>query len=192
MALDNHVKVFDPFSDRSARIVRNTLSEMLRNCLGRREVFSRVPDQLLAVFSQPPYADYIQDRFERYRAATAEALVAGDAPMAPADVLWRHGLYFEFHEVLEPLWQAATGDKREGLKGLIQAAGAWVHREAGRDAAAVGLAKKAVTRLRRFGNALDDMPTVQLASLVGDLEKLVATAEAPPIPKTISTSEKES
>ena len=88
--------------------------------------------------------------------ATSEALSAGDAPLARAAILWRHGLYFEAHEVLEPHWQAASGDEREGLKGLIQAAGVYVHREAGHGESAMGLARKAVGRLRKYGDAIGD------------------------------------
>ncbi len=67
---------FDPFNDRPSRTVRNTLAEMLRSCLGRREVFSEDPADLLQDYPQPPYADYIRDRVGRYRAATSEALPA--------------------------------------------------------------------------------------------------------------------
>ena len=167
---------FDPFSDRTSRTVRNTLSEMLQDCLGRREVFSGVPADWRQRYAQPPYAAYIRDRVERYRAATSEALSAGDSPVARAAILWRHGLYFEAHEVLEPHWQAASGEEREGLQGLIQAAGVFVHQEAGQDDASVRLARKAIDRLRQFGDAIGDRQALGIEQLVGELEHVMASS----------------
>lgn len=168
---------FDPFSDRASRTVRNTLSEMLRDCLGHREAFPEVPADLLQSYPQPPYAAYIWDRVDRYRAATSEALSAGDSPVVRAAILWRHGLYFEAHEVLEPHWQAASGEEREGLKGLIQAAGVFVHREAGQDKASARLAGKAVGRLRQYGDAIDDGQYMEIEMLVVQLERLMGSSE---------------
>lgn len=171
-----HIAGFDPFNDRPSRTVRNTLSEMLRDCLRRRDVFSDEPLALLRDYPQPLYAAYIRDRVERYRLATSEVRSAGDAPVAQAAILWRHGLYFEAHEVLEPHWQVASGDEREGLKGLIQAAGVYVHREVGRGESAVGLARKAVERLRKYGDAIADSQIMGIATLVAELEHLIASA----------------
>lgn len=167
---------FDPFKDRVSRTVRNTLSEMLRDCLGRREVFSGVPAAWRQRYPQPPYATYIRDRVDRYRSATSEARSAGDSPVARAAILWRHGLYFEAHEVLEPHWQGASGRAREGLQGLIQAAGVYVHQEAGQGEAAVRLARKAVDRLRQYGDAIGDRQTMGIEKLVGALEHVIASS----------------
>ena len=167
---------FDPFNDRVSRTVRNTLSEMLRDCLWRREVFSGVPAAWRQRYPQQPYATYIRDRVDRYRAATSEALSADDAPVARAAILWRHGLYFEAHEVLEPHWQAASGEEREGLQGLIQAAGVFVHQEAGQKDASVRLARKAVDRLRQYGGAIGDRQTMGIEKLVVKLEHIIASS----------------
>lgn len=166
---------FDPFSDRASRTVRNTLSEMLRDCLTRHDVFSEDPVDLLRDYPQTSYAVYIRDRVERYRVATSEVRLAGDAPLAQVAILWRHGLYFEAHEALEPHWQAASGDEREGLKGLIQAAGVYVHREAGHGESAMGLARKAVGRLRKYGDAIGDNQLMGIETLVTELEHLIAS-----------------
>lgn len=166
---------FDPFNDRSSRTVRNTLSERLGDCLARREVFRDAPADMLARFPQKPYGDYIRDRARRYRKASREAQAAAGSPVANAAVLWRHGLYFEAHEVLEPHWLASSGAEREGLKGLIQAAGVYVHLEAGHDAAAVSLARKAAGRLRRHGDAVGGREAMDFEDLVARLEHLVAT-----------------
>jgi hypothetical protein len=172
---------FDPFNDRPSRTVRNTLSEMLGDCLARREVFPAIATALLQRYPQSPYCNYIRDRVELYRTATREVLAAGGSPVIRAAILWRHGLYFEAHEVLEPHWLSASGREREGLKGLIQAAGVHVHREAGHDAAAVSLARKAVDRLRRFGDAIGDKQAMNIEKLVDQLTQLIdASGDANP------------
>lgn len=175
-AQEGAVPGFDPFNDRPSRTVRNTLSERLGECLARRNVFSGPPDDLLACFPQKPCRDYIADRVMRYRKASREVQAVGGSPVACAAVLWRHGLYFEAHEVLEPHWLATSGEEREGLKGLIQAAGVYVHREAGHDAAAVSLARKAAARLQRYGHAIGDGEAMNIQRLVASLEHLIAAA----------------
>lgn len=168
---------FDPFNDRAARTVRNTLSEMLGGCLERCEVFAAPPADLLRRYPHSPYSDYIRDRAERYRAATRESVNTAVSPVTRAAILWRHGLYFEAHEVLEPHWLAASGEEREGLQGLIQAAGVYVHREAGHDAAAARLASKAVARLRRFGDAIGDRKVLDIEQLVAGLTRLIDASQ---------------
>ncbi len=167
---------FDPFNDRPSRTVRNTLSEMLRDCLERNEVFGDVPADWLKCYARPPYADYIRDRVARYRAATRDIRSLGGSPVNRAAILWRHGLVFEAHEILEPHWLGASGDEREGLKGLIQAAGVYVHQEAGHAAAAISLARKAADRLRRFGEAIGDHQAIGVEKLIVQLERLIQTA----------------
>jgi len=171
----DHCDGFDPFNDRPSRTVRNTLSEMLRDCLARNEVFGDVPADWLKCYAQPPYTDYIRDRVSRYRAATRDIRSSGGSPVNRAAILWRHGLAFEAHEILEPHWLSASGDEREGLKGLIQAAGVHVHEEAGHAAAAISLARKAVDRLRRFGDAIGDHQAIGVEKLIVQLERLIET-----------------
>lgn len=180
-SVGQHLRIagFDPFNDRSSRTVRNTLSEQLRDCLDDHNVFSEAATDLRQRYPQAPYADYIRDRVTRYRTATSEALSAGDSPVARAAILWRHGLYFEAHEILEPHWQAAAGREKEGLKGLIQAAGAYVHREAGQDKASVTLARKAVDRLRQYGDTIGDRWPMGIETLLTELA-LVVTPPAEP------------
>jgi hypothetical protein len=167
---------FDPFNDRPSRTVRNTLSEMLGRCLARGEAFPDAPQDLLERFPGKPYREYILDRTFRYRAATCAAMAVEASPVARAAVLWRQGLYFEAHEILEPGWLAASGEVREGLKGLIQAMGVFVHQEAGHDATAMRLARKAVARLRRYGSAVGGGQAGEIDMLVARLEGLTAEA----------------
>lgn len=170
---------FDPFNDRPSRTVRNTLAKMLESCLERGEVFTEKPNELLDRFPQSPYAAYIEDRVTRYRAATASIRSAEDSPMTQAAILRRHGLYFEAHEVLEPHWLATAGDEREGLKGLIQALGVFVHREAGQANAAQKLARKALERLNRYGGAIHDQQAMDIPGLVDQLLRWMEAPEKP-------------
>lgn len=171
-----HCDGFDPFNDRPSRMVRNTLSEMLRDCLERNEVFGDVPADWLKCYARPPYVDYIRDRVARYRAATRDIRSTGGSPVSRAAILWGHGLWFEAHEILEPHWLGASGDEREGLKGLIQAAGVHVHQAAGQAPPAISLARKAVDRLRRFGDAIGDHQAIGVEKLIVQLERLIETA----------------
>ncbi len=168
---------FDPFNDRPSRTVRNTLAKMLESCLERREVFSEEPTDLLHRFPQSPYVAYIKDRVERYRAATTSMRSTEDSPMNQSAILWRHGLYFEAHEILEPYWLATDGDEREALKGLIQGIGVFVHREAGQANAAQKLARKAIERLNRYGEALRDQNEMDIPGLVTQLSRWLEAAE---------------
>jgi hypothetical protein len=77
--------------------------------------------------------------------------------METALVLWNLGLFFEVHEVVERLWRAAGGGRREALKGLVQAAGVFVHLEAGRPEPAAHLAARAAQRLDRWRKNLPEI-----------------------------------
>ncbi len=47
--------------------------------------------------------------------------------LAAAGLLWKAGLFFEVHELLEPWWLGASGDARQALQGLVQAAVGYQH-----------------------------------------------------------------
>jgi hypothetical protein len=168
---------FDPFNDRAARTIRNALSHRLQASLARGKPFCSGAADLMQRYPQRPYVDYIRDRVQRYRAATREALSRGVSPVTQAAVLCYHQLYFEAHEVLEPLWQSASGRARQGLQGLILAAGVHVHLEAGHDEAALRLARKAIFCLRQSGDTIGDPPHFNLETLVARLERLIAAAD---------------
>ena len=96
------------------------------------------------------YADYIDDRLERY-AHVFKAIRTADIidPLQQALIIWNQGLFFEFHDHLEALWKSATGDTRQALKGLIKAAGVYIHLEQNHQQAAQSLAMKAYTLLQQ-------------------------------------------
>jgi hypothetical protein len=122
---------FDPFNDRLARDIRNSLSSALVSDLSADK--SEKTDQVVRFWEQqellPLYQDYIRQTRERYRQVEVEIKSARiKDPRFQALVLWNAGLFFELHELLETIWHGTQGMERTGLKGLIQAAGVYVHR----------------------------------------------------------------
>ena len=55
---------------------------------------------------------------------------------------------------LETLWKDADGDKRQALKGLIKAAGVFIHLEQDHQRAAESLAMKAYSLLQQYHHCL--------------------------------------
>ena len=148
---------FDPFTDRTARDIRNSLSDSLVTAVAVMD-----PDAYLQVARKWReqnlpllYADYIDDRLQRYGRVFNTIRKSGiDDPLRQALVIWNQGLFFEFHDHLEILWQSATGDEKQALKGLIKAAGVYVHLEQHRRKAAQGLSMKAFKLLRQYARCL--------------------------------------
>src|SRR5205814_1522910 len=71
---------------------------------------------------------------------------SSDTPIAVAirgaAVLWREGLFFEVHEVLEAVWKTAKGDTRQALQGVIQIAVAYHHLSHGNSRGGTTLARR--------------------------------------------------
>ena len=170
---------FDPFADRSARDLRNSLATALAKALasGRRDGYRQLAQRWRAGGLCAGCQRYLEDRLGRYEQAMAACQAPPDrSPLRNVRVLWNLGLFFEVHEVVEEIWRASTGGRREALKGLVQAAGVFVHREAGRRAPAARLAARAAQRLARWGPYLPE---------IGNLEELLtdlATFPAAPCP----------
>src|SRR5687767_3001588 len=75
-----------------------------------------------------PLGAYVRDRARRFAAALAWLAAEdglGDAVRA-ARAAWDAGLFFEVHELLEPVWLRADGARKTALQGLILA-GAGLH-----------------------------------------------------------------
>ena len=164
---------FDPFSDRYARDIRNSLSEAFVESINisdpsyYRQLESRWSSSDLA----PPYRIYIRDRLDRYDSVFNE--IASEAisdTLIQAVIIWNEGLFFETHEQLELIWHKAKGEFREAIKGWIKAAGAYVHLECNRRQPALGLSHKAVLLLKRYGHALTCIQN--LNTLITALEPL--------------------
>ena len=69
------------------------------------------------------------------------------ARLAQAHALLGAGLYFETHEILEPAWLESSDDVKRWLQGLIQAAVAWHHYDAGNSKGAASLSISARDKL---------------------------------------------
>lgn len=72
---------------------------------------------------------------------------ARDAALHKAALLFDRRLFFEVHEVLEPVWLAETGDTKVFLQGLIQVAVAFYHLERGNLDGARSLLAEGVKKL---------------------------------------------
>ncbi|MCG6906529.1 MAG: DUF309 domain-containing protein [Desulfobacteraceae bacterium] len=165
---------FDPFADRCARDLRNSLAKALAKALasGRPDGYRQLARRWRAGGLSTGCLRYLEERLGRYEQAMAACQALPDrSPLMTARVLWNLGLFFEVHEVVEEIWHTAIGGRREALKGLVQAAGVFVHREAGRNAPAARLATRASQRLARWGRYLPE---------IGNLEELLTVLAAYP------------
>ncbi|MBW2515470.1 MAG: DUF309 domain-containing protein [Deltaproteobacteria bacterium] len=151
---------FDPFTDRTARDMRNALSEAFvaaldaKNPDGVGPTAQRWREQNLSSI----HSTYIDTRLRRYR-HVFNAIRSGNVndPLQQALIIWNQGLFFEFHDHLEAIWKSATGDKRQALKGLIKAAGVYIHLEQKHQQAAQSLAAKALALLLQHRHCLTFM-----------------------------------
>lgn len=170
--------LFDPFSDRLSRDIRNSLSTALVEVLTDESprAIADTAENWLSRHPAPVYQDYILDRRRRYEQAVQEieSLHFGD-PRLQAVILWNRHLFFELHELLETIWHTAKGIRRTALKGLIQAAGVYVHISRGKPEAGFGLAVKARQNLATGATELGF-----IANLDALLEWLEDPAAAPP------------
>lgn len=109
-------------------------------------------------------------RARAHRALHA-ALEAGPrAPHPPVEralgraaALWAQGLFFEVHEILEPVWRTSRGAMRDALQGLIQVAAAWHHLAHGNRRGARKLLDEGRARL---AGARDALPALDVESLL--------------------------
>lgn len=167
------MRTFDPFSDRLARDLRNDLSSALVEQLTGKasDAIARQAELWRAKGLASVYATFMDQRLKSYRTVLAEIERAGCSdPRHQAVILWNAGLFFELHELLETIWHRAKGPERTALKGMIQAAGAFVHNLRGKPKAAGGLAQRARQHLQEGAGALGYI--ANLDRLIDDLEQL--------------------
>lgn len=164
----NSPTLFDPFNDRKAHDIRNRLSQAFVSELihGDDTQVEAAAAPWLTDPALDAYHPHIRSRLDAYKLAR-EVIVNGNLrdPRLQALVLWNRGLFFELHELLETVWRKADGPEKTGLKGLIQAAGAYVHALRGKPDAASGLARRAQINIRSGAAAL---------GFIGNLESLTA------------------
>jgi hypothetical protein len=117
------------------------------------------------------------------RAARAASVVdgwedGGAEGMAPllerAAALANHGLFFEVHELLEPVWFRASEPTRTALQGLIQVAVAFHHLENGNLEGARSLLVLGVAKVAEAGAAL----LLDTRGWLGELRATLATLAA--------------
>lgn len=70
-----------------------------------------------------------------------------DATLQQAVAQFNAGEFFDCHETLEPLWQAATGDERIFLHAFIQLAAALHHHQRGNLRGARSVSQRALQKL---------------------------------------------
>lgn len=172
------MKPFDPFSDRTSRDIRNSLSSALVTELcgeGDPDV-DTVAGRWLDQVDEEPYRSYIAQCRVRYgRVLHHIRNLQIEGARKQAVVLWNFRLFFEMHELLETIWLESSGKERDALKGLIQAAGAYVHLLRGKPEPARKLAHRAGQNIRK---AHAYLPFIgNLDQLLHGLERL---AEPPP------------
>jgi len=174
---------FDPFNDRLSRDIRNTLSDTFADALARMEPseYRATAEKWLAEKLAAGYVNYIQDRLQRYD-LVLEKIIASrlDDAMLQSLVLWNKGLFFEFHDHLERIWQKTTGDEHQALKGLIQAAGVYIHMEHNRQDAAKNLSIKSLNLIRRYSHCLAFITNLDvLTKKLENLDPVSPTLENP-------------
>jgi len=174
---------FDPFNDRLSRDIRNTLSEAFVESLVQIEPlgYQVAAEKWLVTKPAAGYVNYIQDRLQRYD-LVLEKIIASrlDDAMLQSLVLWNKGLFFEFHDHLERIWQITTGDEHQALKGLIQAAGVYIHMEHKRQDAAKNLSIKSLNFIRRYSHCLAFITNLDdLTKRLENLDPVSPTLENP-------------
>jgi len=92
-----------------------------------------------------------------------------------AEILWVLELYFEMHELLEPEWQEAKGDRRLALQGLIRAAGMMVHAENNNMKAAAAMGAKSLSALLQYGGELTGF--IGLDAILAEIKQKLGAAQ---------------
>ena len=174
----NSPPCFDPFNNRLSRDIRNTLSEAFVDALVKADsgAYHNTAQKWLRRALDNVYVDYIQDRLERYDHVFEQVRANRiNDDKLQALIIWNQGLFFEVHEHLERIWQAATGDEQLALKGLIQASAVYLHLKFNHRQAAERLAIKSSGYLKKHASHLNFIANLSL--LIDRLEKL---EEQPP------------
>lgn len=164
---------FDPFIDRLSRDIRNSLSEAFIGALAEMapSACREAVDIWRAKNPSGVYLEYIQDRWRRYDRVFKQVTIDRlDNPLLRSLVIWNNGLFFEFHDHLEGLWKQSSGDERQGFKGLIKAAGVYIHLENGNQQAAKRLSVKSHLLIRQHSRSL--IFITNLENLALKLERL--------------------
>ncbi len=118
---------------------------------------------------------YARDRARRLAAALGwidEGKLAGN-PLECARAAWDAGLFFEVHEILEPVWLREAQPRRDALQGLIMAGAALHHLCSANLSGAKALLRDAVRHLERAPDALP----LELSAFAAELAALADALE---------------
>jgi hypothetical protein len=99
------------------------------------------------------------------------------------EALANHGLYFEVHELLEPVWFRAPEPTRTALQGLIQVAVAFHHVQNGNREGARSLLTLGVAKVTDAGSALPLETREWLDGLRASLAALSRGQDPPTVPR---------
>ena len=138
--------------------------------------FERVaPGRVRLVGAYRAHGPSLAERSSRAASAVHDWRDPGTGGMAPlldrAAALANHGLFFEVHELLEPVWFRATEPVRTALQGLIQIAVAFHHLENGNLEGARSLLALGLLKLGEAGVALP----LDTSRWLGELRATLAT-----------------
>ena len=148
---------FDTFNNRLSRDIRNTLAEAFMEAVsaGQPSAYREEADIWRGKNPSKVYLDYIENRLQRYDRVFKQIDASRlEDPLLQSLVIWNNGLFFEFHDHLEGLWKQATGDQRQALKGMIKAAGVYVHHEFNHQQAVESLSPKSYDLIRQYAHCL--------------------------------------
>jgi hypothetical protein len=164
---------FNPFTDRLSRDIRNELSVSLPKAIKIRslEPVQIVADRFLADQLPDTHLQYIDSRLQNYADALNRLPQNTNDSMVIAAILWDLKLFFEVHEILEPEWIEAQGDKKLLLQALIRAAGVYINLELGYRDRAAKIGGKAIPILIRFQQELQkDLNAEKLIRALQELD----------------------
>lgn len=148
---------FQPFADRLSRDIRNDLAKAFAVSLAKNSQtpFRKVAMEYRASAPDSCYRDYIDNRLKRYSRVFNHMQTLQADTLRLALMLWDEKLFFEVHEILEPVWLQAEGNTRLFLQAMIRAAGCYIKREAGYPEPAARMAAKALPVLEANRDLLD-------------------------------------
>lgn len=123
--------------------------------------------------------------YDALKASSLDSVVAGLQPRYLAFVsVFNSGLYFEAHEVLEPLWLSRRGHPEAPFyKGLIQLAGGFVHVQKGRLPPAIALFTLARKNLKGFAPVFFDLDIDAALGLIAEWLAYLEPDELSAIPE---------
>ena len=166
---------FDPYESRPARQIRNRLSTAFVRAIqnGDFEGLLSAGERICPPESGRVYCAFVNGRMNRYRRAfDAIRAQRADDPLHQAVLLWNEGLFFEVHEILESIWNNEQRWRKDALRGWIQAAGVYIHRQRGADRAADRLADRAVAHLAPNRENLPEIANIEdLIAVLTDPER---------------------